>query len=398
MMLRGVGAVCLLALFLAPAATVASGQAARRPAPGCDAVRVAGRYLDALSARDFGAMWDLLSPAAQSGWGDDPRQFATYQRAKFALLRAATPRSAARQVDGSIAVWARLSWRGAAEAGGDGEALLGEYPLRLAEGAGRGCAVVDAGPTSPAAPVVVPERPAIAASRVPILMYHNISSRPAQTALSYGLTVTDADFAAQLAYLTVHGYHTITLVDLFDHLYYGRALPRRPIVLTFDDGYDNAYTDAFPLLRRYHAVGVFNVITGKVGLQNDGINSYATWDQLKEMARAGMEIESHTVYHEDLGVVTEGVARNEIRYSRAALQQRLGVPAQFLAYPSGEPFRSETPAAQARILALVRQAGYVGALLDPVTPSTLQEASRPHELPRVRVSGGESLDAFIAGL
>jgi peptidoglycan/xylan/chitin deacetylase (PgdA/CDA1 family) len=242
----------------------------------------------------------------------------------------------------------------------------------------------------------MPRRPAFTTARVPILMYHNIASTPALNSLQYGLTVSAADFTAQLAYLAAHGYHSITLVALFEHLYYGAPLPAHPIVLTFDDGYDNAYTNAYPLLRRFGDVGVFNVITGKVGVQHDGVTSYATWDQLRAMVGGGMEVESHTVYHEDLGVIDLGVAWNEVRFARATLQQQLGVPAQFLAYPSGEPFRSGTSDAQVRVLEMVRRAGYAGALLDPRTASSLQQAALPYELPRVRVDGGESLAAFAA--
>jgi hypothetical protein len=71
---------------------------------------------------------------------------------------------------------------------------------------------------------------------------------------------------------------------------------------------------------------------------------------------------------------------------------------QFLAYPSGEPFRSGTVVAQQRLLALLPRFGYVGGLLDPPAPSTLQDARTPYQLPRVHVDPGESLGAFAASL
>jgi len=119
-------------------------------------------------------------------------------------------------------------------------------------------------------------------------MYHHISDIPPLAYSQVDLTVTSHDFAAQLAYLTGHGYHAVTLVDLFNRLYYGRALPPRPVVLTFDDGYADNYSDAFPLLRRYHMVGEFNIVTGLVGTTL-GVNTYVTWPQVEAMAAAGWD-------------------------------------------------------------------------------------------------------------
>jgi peptidoglycan/xylan/chitin deacetylase (PgdA/CDA1 family) len=232
---------------------------------------------------------------------------------------------------------------------------------------------------------------------VPILMYHHISSAPPATALNYGLTVTDEGFAGQLAYLRDHGYHTVLLRQVFQALYYGKPLPAHPVVLTFDDGYRDNYTDALPLLRRFGDVGEFNIISGYVGITL-GVNTYMTWPQIRALVAAGMEIGSHTVDHQDLGTLPEDKIRFELRDSRNVLQRTLHIPVQFLAYPSGEPFRSETLAAQQRMLSLLSQYGYVGALLDPVYPSTVQDAQQPYQLQRVRVSPGESPSTFAAGL
>jgi peptidoglycan/xylan/chitin deacetylase (PgdA/CDA1 family) len=116
------------------------------------------------------------------------------------------------------------------------------------------------------------------------------------------------------------------------------------------------------------------------------------------MAAAGMEMESHTIDHQDLGLMDAGHVAYELRFSRAVLAARIHRAVQFLAYPSGEPFRSGTPDAQQRVLALLPQYGYVGALLDQRVPSTLQDARAPYGLNRVRVDRDESLARFAAGL
>ena len=242
--------------------------------------------------------------------------------------------------------------------------------------------------------------PAILPNRVlgvPILMYHHVSSAPAATALNYGLTVTDADFADQLAYLRSHGFHTITLAQLFAALYRNAHLPSKPIVLTFDDGYQDNYSDALPLLLKYRAHGEFNIISSYAGLTL-GVNSYMDWGQLAALAHYGMEIGSHTVDHNDLGFMTVSKIRFELRDSRNTLQLKLKVPVQFLAYPSGQPFARGDLAQEQVVLSLLPQYEYVGALLDGPLSTSRQDARQPFQLQRIRVSGGESLSAFAASL
>ena len=242
-------------------------------------------------------------------------------------------------------------------------------------------------------PAVLPTR----TLSVPILMYHHVAPAAAPGDIYPGLTVTDADFAAQLAYLRSQGYHTIDLRQLFGALYAHKALPARPILLTFDDGYADNYTHALPILRRVKDRAEFNIITGFVG-RTLGVNTYMTWPQIKAMAAEGMEIESHTINHPDLGILPEDKVRYELRDSRTALQRELGAPVQFFAYPDGQPFKSGTAEARALLLKLLPAYGYVGALLDGPLTTSRQDARAPYQLERIRVSGGEGLGDFAASL
>jgi len=130
---------------------------------------------------------------------------------------------------------------------------------------------------------------------MPILMYHHIDNVTPASALDASLTTNDAEFSKQLAYLRCAGYTSVTLQQLFDGIYTGAPLPSKPVVLTFDDGYSDAFTDAFPLLRKYGFGGSFAIVTGFVGQPG-----YVNWDQVKQMAGSQMEMMSHTVNHADL--------------------------------------------------------------------------------------------------
>jgi len=366
------------------------------------AVAALSAYAVAFAAGHYATMWELLTSGARAGWGG-PAGYAAYYARKFAPVRLrnialTVPRGLgqADQVSGiaHIPLTLNLAWR---RGGGTGMLTLLRNLDATVVRTDAGWRVAEGGPLDPRAPVIPPSMPFIRTIRVPILMYHHVSDLPPLALSQVDLTVTRRAFAAQLAYLASHGYHAIDLVDLFNRLYYGRPLPSRPVILTFDDGYRDNYTDAFPLLRRYGMVGEFNIVTGLVGATL-GVNTYVTWPQVEIMAAAGMEMESHTVSHPDLGLIDAGRADHELHFSRAVLAGHIHRAVQFMAYPSGEPFRSGAPAAQARIRAILARYGYVGALLDPVTPSTLQDAAAPYQLTRVRVRRATTLAQFAASL
>src|SRR5262249_24124094 len=148
-----------------------------------------------------------------------------------------------------------------------------------------------------------------------------------------------------LDYLQRHGYHPILLPQLFAALYHDGTLPAHQIILSFDDGYLDNYTDALPILLHYHDLAEFNIITAYPGITL-GTNSYMSWNQIKRLVSDGIEIGSHTIDHQDLGAMPEDHMRYELRDSRNVLQKKLGIPVQFICYPSGEPFKDESVAVQ----------------------------------------------------
>jgi peptidoglycan/xylan/chitin deacetylase (PgdA/CDA1 family) len=177
--------------------------------------------------------------------------------------------------------------------------------------------------------------------RVPILMYHYVSWPPANAdRYRRDLSVAPEQLAEHLAYLQGQGYQGITFYDLLNHLAWGQPLPDRPIILTFDDGYRDNYDNAFPLLRQYGFPATFFVLTE---VTSQGVPDYMTWDQLREMAAAGMDIECHSRVHDDLPKISYDRLVWQVLGCREMIEAELGQRPRFVAYPSGQ-FNEEVAA------------------------------------------------------
>jgi peptidoglycan/xylan/chitin deacetylase (PgdA/CDA1 family) len=224
--------------------------------------------------------------------------------------------------------------------------------------------------------------------RVPILMYHRIDVlRPALPSITRSLTVAPADFAAQMRWLRVHGYHAVTQQQVFAALEHGRRLPARPIVITFDDGYRDVLANAAPVLKRFRMPATAYVITDRISGSDV---SFLSWLQLKALEQDGVEIGSHTVSHAELPQLTDPAALQQLIQSRLALERHLGHPVQWFAYPAGR--------FDARTEALVKQAGYVLAVT--TEPGSAQSARQPLALHRYEVldtTGVRGLASMLRG-
>ncbi len=184
-------------------------------------------------------------------------------------------------------------------------------------------------------PVTPPQPDGVSRSAdVPILMYHYISIAPSiQDRIRYGLSVTPEMFEAQLKLLRDNGFTTITLRQLYEYLAIGTPLPDKPIILTFDDGYNDNYTNAFPLLRKYGMSGTFFVLTGPA---DEGNPAYLTWDMIQAMSDAGMDIQLHSRDHLDMRNRSYDWLIFQIIGGRQSIEGHTGKPVIFMAYPSGK--------------------------------------------------------------
>lgn len=220
--------------------------------------------------------------------------------------------------------------------------------------------------------------------RLPVLVMHHVKwDKPGDDATELGLTIHPTQLRRELTYLASHGYHTISAARVARVLVRGGRLPSRPVVLTFDDGYADAYQTVYPVLRARRMTATFFVCPGLLGKPR-----YMTWSQVRVMARHGMDIEAHTLTHPDLTAVPAGQARVEIAGSRTSLRRRLHIPVTVFAYPYG----AFNPA----ILRDVQQAGYAAAFTTQ-QGWRLTRGSR-YLLPRVYVDRDDSLRQFAARL
>jgi peptidoglycan/xylan/chitin deacetylase (PgdA/CDA1 family) len=212
---------------------------------------------------------------------------------------------------------------------------------------------------------------------VPVLMYHVIGIAPAGAA-NPDLYVTPDEFVAQLRYLSTHGYHAVTLQQVYDFWHNGGTLPSKPVVLSFDDGDTPDYTIAAPLMKQLDWPGCLNLVVGKKKLRlKPGI--------IRALIAAGWEIDSHTITHTDVPGLGAERLKKEIAGSRKRLQDLYGVPVNFFCYPSG--------AFDANAVAAVEAAGYLGAT---TTRGGLARPGTPFLMRRVRVSGGRSVSSFAS--
>ncbi|HOW34969.1 MAG TPA: polysaccharide deacetylase family protein [Candidatus Omnitrophota bacterium] len=178
----------------------------------------------------------------------------------------------------------------------------------------------------------------------PIMVYHSVGDpRPDRT-----VAVTLKNFRKHMDYLKKHGYNVISLDELVVSIREKKKTPPRSVVITFDDGFDDNYLNAFPVLKEYSFPATIFVIADEVGDQG-----YVTWEQLKEMEQHGVTAGSHTLDHTYLPGVSEVMGRRQIIESKKLMEQKLGHAVDYIAYPSGG-FSEE-------IKNIVRDAGYKAA-------------------------------------
>ena len=207
--------------------------------------------------------------------------------------------------------------------------------------------------------------------KVPTFMYHAVSDNMWGIA---SLFVSPSRLEQQIEYLLQNGYTPIFFEDLknVDKI-------QKPVLLTFDDGYDDNYTDLFPILKKYKVKATIFMITGSIGTEH-----YLTKEQIKEMADSGyVSFQSHTVTHEFLSTRTDEQLVTELLESKKELAKITGKESFVLCYPTGKYSQASLDA--------TRKYYQFGLLMSGPNYVT---GSNPVKITRKYVSRNTTLDSF----
>ncbi len=179
----------------------------------------------------------------------------------------------------------------------------------------------------------ISQKPVYKKGYIPTLMYHKIKDQVENTEEDQSMSVSTANFEAQLKALLEAGYTPISFKQLKDYLEGKAGLPKRPILITADDGYLCNYTKAYPILKKYNAQATFFVTSLYVGVTNE--HEHFTWEQAKEMEASGLiDIQSHTHGHTLMNELNKTDVSYEIQKSFGDIEKYLGKrDVKVLAYP-----------------------------------------------------------------
>ena len=203
---------------------------------------------------------------------------------------------------------------------------------------------------------------------VPILVYHELGNPPPGAPFP-GLYVSDSDFQAEMAWLHSNGYQAVTLDEMMNAWFHHGTLPRKPIVITFDNGYPPQVTEAPEVMSKYGWPGVLNEIT----------ENHLDPKQIRSILKIGWEVDSHSLTHPDLTTLDASELQAQVAGSREYLRKTFHIPVNSFCYPSS---RYDTAVVDA-----VKAAGYTNAVTENAGYAYSYE---PFTLPRFEIEAGVS--------
>ncbi len=205
---------------------------------------------------------------------------------------------------------------------------------------------------------------------VPILMYHGVSDGKNST-----MFVAPVNFEKQMKFLHDGGYTVISLDDLVNGIEEGGSFGSKTVAITFDDGYEDNYVSAFPVLARYGMPATIFIITGYMS----GKEGYLNWDQVRLMSRNGIHFGGHTRNDVYLpSIEKEAILWDEIAGSKEDIEKNTGKEASFFCYPTG--------GFSEKVKEIVKKAGYKGAC---TTNRGRRTAGDVYELSRVKITDSD---------
>ena len=210
---------------------------------------------------------------------------------------------------------------------------------------------------------------------VPIMMYHRVNT----VALPDTVMVSPESFRRHMKFLK-QNYHVISMDELVQGIKERKRFPRNSVVITFDDGYDDNYQTAFPILKEYDLAAIFFVPPANVGKEH-----HLTWPQIKEMLGSGQMIGSHTYNETYLPSLSLEEQKKSINESKKLLEAQLGQKIDYFSYPVGG-FSEE-------IKKMVQDAGFKGACT--TNRGKIRFNKDMYELKRIRFGDSDNSEMIL---
>lgn len=208
-----------------------------------------------------------------------------------------------------------------------------------------------------------------------ILMYHHVKDHlEGDNSTEINLSVEVDEFEEQIKYLSENNYNSINISQLFEN-------NDNNIAITFDDGYRDNITNAYPILQKYGFVGTVYVITDFV--ENDG---YLTWEDIKKLDHAGWEIGSHTLTHPNLTNASEANIKMQVEESKLAIEEQINNSVISFCYPAGHY--------NDQVINILEEVGYKNAV--SIESGNFHNIEDIFHLDRIRVSGTLDIEGFIS--
>jgi len=226
---------------------------------------------------------------------------------------------------------------------------------------------------------------------VPILMYHSIARSPSEA--TRALSVAPEVFAEQMALLDERGFTPVDTARLAASWRSGGPLPARPVLITFDDGYEGVHRHGLPVLAKHGFASTLFVSTGWIKGAYDtggGLDTMLDWDQVRRLAEEQVEIGGHSHTHPQLDQIPDDALRFELLRCKEIIADELGTPPVSFAYPYGYSSR--------RVRRTVREAGFAQSLA--VGNGLARRRQGPYALQRVtvrRTTGIEEFERLVEG-
>lgn len=220
--------------------------------------------------------------------------------------------------------------------------------------------------------------------KIPILLYHHVNERENVDKVRF--SIEPVEFEKQMKWLSNKGYQTISISEMVSYYTKELSIPDKPICISFDDGYYDNFSNAFPILKKYQFYATIFISTDLINGNNSKSNDpkYLSWFNIHEMAREGFSFESHGCSHRSMIELTNEAVQYEALSSKQIIENKLQTQVQYFCYPFGKT--------NDRINKLVEKNGYMGAFAG--VRFNREGPKNLFEIGRIEIYHGDSMNSF----